>query len=115
MQTKPDVMKPERSRSLRKSQTEAEKRLWNAVRNRQIASTKFRRQVPIGPCIADFVAFEKRLIVEVDGGQHAESTVDAKRTAYLEEQGFRVIRFWNNEVLNNLDGVLLTIAVQIDD
>jgi adenine-specific DNA-methyltransferase len=108
------IMKPHRARNLRKSQTDAEQRLWAAVRNRQIAGMKFRRQVAIGPHIADFVSFEVRLIVEVDGGQHADSTADAKRTAYLEAHGFRVIRFWNNEVLQNLEGVLQSIAMQAE-
>ncbi|MCH8861283.1 MAG: endonuclease domain-containing protein, partial [Proteobacteria bacterium] len=89
-------------------------RLWAAVRNRQIAGLKFRRQVAIGQYIVDFVAFEARMIVEVDGGQHADSTADVRRTAYLEAQDFRVIRFWNNEILQNLDGVLQSIAMKVE-
>ena len=108
------VMKTERARSLRKSQTDAEQRLWAAIRNRQIAGLKFRRQVAIGQYIVDFVAFEARMIVEVDGGQHADSTADVRRTAYLEAQDFRVIRFWNNEILQNLDGVLQSIAMKVE-
>lgn len=93
------------ARKLRKSSTDAEKRLWAAIRDRQINSAKFRRQVPVGDHIADFLCPEAKLIVEVDGGQHSEET-DAARTAALNAAGYRVVRFWNNEVLSNLAGVL---------
>ena len=77
---------------------------------------RFRHQVPLGPYVVDFVCFEHRLIVEVDGGLHArEAESDARRTAWLEEQGFRVIRFWNNDVLANSDGVVLTIQMALKD
>ena len=84
--------------------------LWGRIRNRQISDAKYRRQEPIGPYIVDFVCKEHRLIVEVDGGQHAMSRIrDQRRTQLLESQGYRVIRFWNNEVLGNIDAVLKTI------
>ena len=87
----------------------AEKLLWQKLRARQLGGAKFRRQTPIGPYIVDFVSFEHRLVVEIDGGQHNASERgqhDLKRTAWLEAQGFRVLRFWNNQVLANLEGVL---------
>jgi very-short-patch-repair endonuclease len=89
---------------LRKNSTEAEKKLWSALRSRQHNGFKFRRQVEIDGYIADFLCPEGRLIIEVDGGQHSPER-DARRTAYLTGQGFRVIRFWNSDVLENLDGV----------
>ena len=97
----------ERARKLRQNLTDAERRLWSRLRLRQLDGHRFRRQVPIGRYIADFVCFEKRLIIEVDGGQHADRHVhDTARTAWLESEGFRVVRCWNNEVLRNTDGVL---------
>jgi very-short-patch-repair endonuclease len=87
-----------------------ERKLWSVLRNRQLEDAKFRRQQPIGPFIADFVCQEQRLIVEADGGQHAESLADARRTAFLESKGYRVLRFWNNDILSNLDGVARVIA-----
>lgn len=98
----------ERSRKLRRNSTDAEKKLWPHLRNRQLGGAKFRRQVELGPYIVDLVCLEARLIVELDGGQHTVET-DAKRTAFLERQGFRVIRFWNNDVLLNMEGVLIRI------
>jgi very-short-patch-repair endonuclease len=102
-------MNRDRARLLRQNGTEAEHALWRCLRDRALAGSKFRRQVPLGPFIADFVCFERKLIVEVDGGQHADGTParrDAARTAWLEAQGYRVVRFWNNDVLSNPDGVL---------
>ncbi len=93
-----------RSRGLRHNSTDAERRLWNILRSRQVNGLKFRRQVEIDGYVVDFLCSEKRLIIEVDGGQHTAKR-DARRTAHLESQGFRVIRFWNNDVLENLDGV----------
>jgi adenine-specific DNA-methyltransferase len=94
------------TKELRKNQTDAEKTLWNTLRNRQLNRFKFRRQVSLGRYIVDFVCFESRLIVEVDGGQHADAVpYDETRTRWLGSQGFRVIRFWNNDVLMNLEGV----------
>ena len=98
---------------LRTQSTDAEKRLWGALRNRQLAGYKFRRQFPIPPYIADFICLEMRLIIELDGGQHADAAAyDAARTAFLEQQGFRVLRFWNNDVLGNTEGVLEEILLQ---
>jgi very-short-patch-repair endonuclease len=94
-----------RSRSLRQNSTDAEIRLWSMLRGRQLDGHKFVRQLAIGPYIADFVCREAALVVEVDGGQHAESASDAKRTAYLNAEGYSVLRFWNNEVLDGPDGV----------
>jgi homoserine kinase type II len=92
------------ARSLRKNQTQAEQRLWQILRKKSLGF-RFRRQFPIdNKYIADFVCLEKRLIIEIDGGQHSESIKDIERTLYLENQDFRVIRFWNNEILDNLDG-----------
>jgi very-short-patch-repair endonuclease len=97
------------ARKLRVNQTNAETVLWNRIRNRQIDGHKFVRQEPISGYICDFVCREKLLIVEVDGGQHSESAADAIRDRRLAEDGYRVLRFWNNDVLGNLDGVLITI------
>ncbi len=103
-----------RARALRGALTDAEQRLWYHLRNRRLGGHKFRRQVPFGPYVADFVCMAARLIVEVDGGQHAQRAVeDARRTRYLEDQGYRVVRFWNNEVLGNLEGVLQRLSVVI--
>ena len=95
-----------RARQLRKDSTQAELTLWRHVRGRQLAGWKFRRQVPLGQYIVDFVCFERRLIVELDGGHHQDQAVyDNHRTEWLESQGFRVLRFWNNEVLGQLEAV----------
>ena len=89
-----------RARELRRNLTDAERALWQVLRNRQVSGYRFRRQAPIGPYVVDFVCFEIRLVIEVDGGQHIErADYDEGRTAWLEGAGFRVIRFWNNEVL----------------
>jgi len=89
---------------LRKRLTDAEKFLWGHVRGKQLEGFKFRRQEPIGNYVADFVCYEKRVIVEVDGSQHC-SEKDHERDRWFEGQGFKVIRFWNNEVLKNTEGV----------
>ena len=97
------------ARKLRQRQTEAERSLWMRLRSRQMEGVKFRRQHPIGPYIVDFVSTEKKLIIEVDGGQHNEKGIkgkDEERTLWLKKQGYRVLRFWNNEVLSNMEGVL---------
>ena len=103
-----------RSRQLRKNASMAENRLWYVLRNRGLAGHKFVRQLAIGPYIADFACREIGLIIELDGGQHATSTTDAGRTAYLNAQGYSVLRFWNNDVLENRDGVLIAILSVID-
>ncbi|MBI5164665.1 MAG: endonuclease domain-containing protein [Magnetospirillum sp.] len=103
-----------RARSLRTEfLTEAEKRLWFRLRSRQIDDAKFRRQHPLGPYVLDFVCVERLLVIELDGGQHgfpAQAARDDKRTEFLEAQGFQVLRFWNNDVMDNIEGVLETIA-----
>jgi very-short-patch-repair endonuclease len=90
--------------------TDAERKLWFALRDRRFAQFKFRRQVPVGPFIADFVCFETRLVVEIDGGQHAGSLADKRRDRWFAKNNFWVLRFWNNEVLSNLEGVSTLIA-----
>ena len=102
------------SKRLRKDQTDAEKRLWAVLRNRNLAGYKFRRQAPIGAYIADFVCLEENFIIEIDGGQHAVSLAkDEQRTKWLENEGYRVLRFWNNEVLENLEGVKESILIHL--
>jgi very-short-patch-repair endonuclease len=100
---------------LRRDQPDAERQLWMRLRNRQLEGHKFRRQHPIPPYIADFVCIEKALIVELDGGQHLEfAKKDEARTRFLESKGYRVIRFWNNEVLTQTDAVLEVILAKLD-
>jgi very-short-patch-repair endonuclease len=99
-----------RPRYLRKNMTEAERKLWHALRDRRFANIKFRRQVPLGNYIVDFVSFERRIIVEADGSQHVESRYDQTRDRWLQSQGFTLLRFWNTDVLNNLEGVLDAVA-----
>jgi very-short-patch-repair endonuclease len=104
----------ELARKLRKSSTDAELRLWLHLKNRNLGGFKFRRQHPIRPYIVDFVCLEQSLIVELDGGQHAaQITRDAERTARLESMGFRLIRFWNDDVLKQTDAVLEEILRQL--
>jgi very-short-patch-repair endonuclease len=88
--------------------------LWFVLRDRKFAKFKFRRQVPIGRFIADFVCFERRLVIEVDGGQHADSVSDRRRDRWFAANGYRVLRFWNNEVMRNLDGVATLLAETLD-
>jgi len=103
-----------RARTLRRNMTEAERRVWQILRSLQMKGYKFRRQVPIGRYIADFVCHEARLIVEIDGGQHDHSSPqEAERSGFLRNEGYRILRFWNNEVLANLDGVHQTIADEL--
>ena len=99
-----------RARDLRKTMTDAERRLWSRLRQKQLDGFRFRRQQPIGPYIVDFFCPEAALIIEVDGGQHASTEAeDEARTRWLAARGYRVMRFWNNDVLGNIEGVLLTI------
>jgi very-short-patch-repair endonuclease len=101
-----DVLAKERAKSLRKNMSEAEKALWYALKDRRIDNCKFRRQFSIGAYIVDFVCLEKKLIIEADGGQHNSNSYDRKRDGWLKEQGFEVLRFWNNDILQNLNAVL---------
>ena len=101
------------ARALRRNRTEAEKRLWQRIRNRQVEDAKFVFQYPIGPYVADFACRSLRLVIELDGGQHADNLDDIERTRLIEAHGFRVIRFWNNDVLGNTDGVLEIIRQEI--
>ena len=94
---------------MRGAPTDAELRLWRLLRDRRLSGFKFRRQVPVGPYIVDFLCVGAKLIVEADGSPHAESPRDTIRDVYLESRGWKVLRFWNNEVLRNRDGVLETI------
>jgi adenine-specific DNA-methyltransferase len=96
--------------------TDAERRLWRHLRDRQLGGWKFRRQHPVGPFIVDFVCLEKKVVIEVDGGQHAENEeLDLRRSAYLEKLGYHILRFWNNEVLQETEAVLTTIFASIED
>jgi very-short-patch-repair endonuclease len=94
---------------MRGAPTDSELRLWRLLRDRRLSGFKFRRQVPVGPYIVDFLCVGAKLIFEADGSQHAESVRDNVRDAYLANQGWKVLRFWNNEVLQNREGVLETI------
>jgi len=98
---------------MRRQSTDAETKFWNAVRNRQIDGAKFRRQWPIGEFIADFCCVELKLVVEIDGGQHADNKHDDARTRQLGQLGYRVVRFWNNDVLNNLEGVIRVLETEL--
>lgn len=100
-----------KARELRNNPTEAEQTLWQHLCRHQFGGHKFRRQVPLGQYIVDFVCLEEKLIIEVDGGQHSEWVLyDTGRTVWLETQGFRVLRFWNHEILRNIDAVKEMIA-----
>jgi very-short-patch-repair endonuclease len=104
------------ARKLRSRPTEAERKLWVLLRAKQLAGYRFRRQVPLGIYVVDFLCFSKRLILEIDGGQHAPlEEADRARTAWLEAQGFRVLRFWNTDVLANPDGVCVSILRALHD
>ena len=104
-----------RARHLRKQSTEAEKLLWSNLRRHQLLGYQFRRQEPIGNYIVDFVCYQRRLVVELDGGHHQEQiTYDNERTKTLESRGFRVIRFWNDDVLLNQEGVLAEILMLLE-
>ena len=97
------------ARGLRQRQTKAEVRLWSRLRNRQLDNLKFRRQVPIGPYVADFACMAARLVIEVDGSHHGEEPNQARdegRTRWLDSEGYRVVRFWNNDITQNPAGVL---------
>jgi very-short-patch-repair endonuclease len=93
------------AKRMRREPTEAEAKLWSLLRGQRLGGLKFKRQEQLGDYIVDFVCFGARLIVEADGSQHSESARDAKRDAWLADQGFRILRFWNNEILGNTEGV----------
>jgi len=97
------------ARALRQTSTDAEIRLWAALRGRRLAAFKFRRQHPIGRFVVDFACTRHHLVIEADGGQHADREADAERTKWLEGQGWRIPRCWNNDILANTEGVLETI------
>ena len=106
---KPDRGLIGRARLLRRSQTPAERKLWRHLAGRRTADAKFRRQHPIGPYIVDFVSLQHKLVIEVDGGHHnwaRRSNLDEERTVRLEQRGYQVLRFWNNEVEESIEGVV---------
>ncbi|MDA1096700.1 MAG: endonuclease domain-containing protein [Chloroflexi bacterium] len=108
----------ERARTLRRSSTDAETALWRRLRARQVAEAKFRRQQPFGPYILDFCCLERRLVIEVDGGQHADGrgiAADSARTVYLEARGLRVVRFTDREVLVDMESVLHRIWNELEE
>ncbi len=104
-----------RARSLRREPTEAERRLWTILRDRQIDGARFRRQHPVGPYVLDFACVAARLAVEADGGQHADSHHDARRDAFLRARGWRMLRLWNNDILSNTEGVRAVIAMALTE
>ena len=101
------------ARTLRKRMTDAERRLWYLLRAHRFGGVKFNRQAPLGPYVVDFVCFSRKLIIEADGGQHADNPNDRRRDEWLRNEGFRVLRFWNNDVLKNTQGVLEMIAMAL--
>ena len=105
------------ARNLRKNSTIQERRLWNLLKNRQFHNLKFKRQQPIGDYIVDFICKEAKIIIEIDGGQHNEPEnieYDKTRTEYLNTLGYKVIRFWNNEIYENIEGVVLRLREEIN-
>ncbi len=105
----------QRAKRMRKEMTPAERKLWYALRGRRLVGYKFRRQVPIGRYIADFVCFNPKLIVEVDGGQHHNNAYDEGRDNWLKTQGFKLVRFWNPDVLKNISNVVETVLNEVRD
>ena len=104
-----------RARDLRREHADPERKLWSALRGRQLSGFKFRRQQPIDRYIVDFVCWEARLIVELDGGQHADQVeYDARRSEVLGQAGFKVIRFWNREVVEEFDAVVETVLQELN-
>jgi very-short-patch-repair endonuclease len=103
------------AKTLRRDMTEAEDRLWQELRGRRLDGIKFRRQVPIGRFVADFICADALLIIEIDGSQHADSVHDRERDAELKRRGFRVLRFWNDDVLREMNSVCDTIIVYVRD
>jgi len=109
-----DGSKRDLARRFRSELTPHERRLWYLLRDRRFEGEKFRRQVPIGPYIADFASLSRKLVIELDGGQHSESQRDTKRDDYLRTEGWTVLRFWNNELIENREGVLVRIAAHLN-
>jgi very-short-patch-repair endonuclease len=103
----------EQARQLRRRETDAERHLWMRLRARQLAGAKFRRQQPLGPFVGAFCCLDRKLVVELDGSQHSAET-DQARTAYLQRYGYTVLRFWDNDVLQNIEGVLERIAAALN-
>jgi very-short-patch-repair endonuclease len=101
------------AREMRRIPTDAERKIWFLLRDRRLHGFKFRRQVPFGPYVLDFVCFQRKLVIEVDGGQHADSQADKVRDARLQARGFRVVRYWNTDVLKNPEGVLTDLLAQL--
>jgi len=99
-----------RARAMRRAPTDAERALWGVLRSRRMQTVKFRRQAPVGPYVVDFLCVQHRLVVECDGSQHADNKRDAARDAWLERQGFKIIRFWNASVLSERASVLDSVA-----
>jgi very-short-patch-repair endonuclease len=102
------------ARAMRRIATDAERRLWLLLRDRRLDGIKFRRQVPFGPYILDFVCFERKVVIEVDGGQHGASEADKIRDARLRVEGFQVVRYWNNDVLKNPEGILTDLLARLE-
>ena len=103
------------ARKLRKEPTDAEKKLWRHIRAKQFSGIKFRRQQQIGSYIADFYCAEKKIVIELDGGQHAEGNHDKVRDLFMGSQGIKVIRVWNNEITTNIEGVMEFIKIQLEN
>jgi len=110
-----DESKTNRARGLRSAPTNAEDALWYQLRSRRLNGFKFVRQEPLGPYTVDFICRERRLIVEADGGQHADSARDKVRDEWLAGRNYRILRFWNHEILGNISGVLEVIATALAD
>ena len=109
LRTPPAPILTTRARNMRKEPTDAERLLWKHLRNRQFLGLKFKRQAPLGNYIADLFCEEQKVIVEADGGQHGDNSYDAKRDAWLKSQGYWVFRFWNHEILLDIESVLATL------
>jgi very-short-patch-repair endonuclease len=105
----------QRARGLRAATTDAERKLWYQLRDRRFAGWKFRRQVPIGSWVVDFLCKERRLVIELDGGQHCECSRDRRRDADLNQRGYVVLRFWNSDVNRNCEGVLTVILSVLEE
>jgi very-short-patch-repair endonuclease len=111
--TRSVTWRTKRARGLRRVSTDAERKLWKHLRQPPLSAVKFRRQVPMGPYVADFLSYSARIVVEADGGQHAESDRDRARDPWFRQRGWRVLRFWNTDILKNMDGVLTTIMLAL--